>query len=69
MSLPLADLSLDLDNKWSYLKTRGDESWITHPSYLDLVVPFFLSILKKHQLKITVFVVGQDAVIDTNIPA
>jgi peptidoglycan-N-acetylglucosamine deacetylase len=69
MHRPLADLSLDLDNKWSYLKTHGDDSWVSHPSYLDTVVPHFLSILEKHRLKITVFVVGQDAVIDANVPA
>lgn len=67
MPLPVADLSLDLDNKWSYLKTHGDESWVKHPSYLDLVIPHFLSILEKHSLKITVFVVGQDAAIESNL--
>jgi peptidoglycan-N-acetylglucosamine deacetylase len=69
MPFPLADLSLDLDNKWSYMKTHGDASWSSHPSYLDIVVPHFLSILDKHQLKITVFVVGQDAAIDANLSA
>ena len=69
MPLPIADLSLDLDNKWSYLKTHGDPSWVSHPSYLDVVVPHFLAILEKHQLKITVFVVGQDAAIESNLPS
>ena len=31
---PVATLSLDLDNLWSYLKTRGDRSWRSLPSFL-----------------------------------
>ncbi len=58
---PIASLSLDLDNKWSYLKTRGDESWLTLPTYLDLVVPRILEAHQKFGLKITVFIVGMDA--------
>lgn len=62
----VADLSLDLDNKWSYLKTHGDESWASFPSYLPTVIPLFLEILDRLNLKITVFVVGQDAAIKEN---
>ena len=62
----LASLSLDLDNRWSYLKTRGDTSWESLPSYLDVAVPRFLELLDKHGLRITVFVVGQDAALDKN---
>ncbi|MDB4777936.1 polysaccharide deacetylase family protein [bacterium] len=62
MTKPIASLSLDLDNKWSYMKTHGDEGWEKFPSYLDLVVPRFLEFLEKRSQKITVFVVGQDAV-------
>jgi len=61
-----ASLSLDLDNKWSYLKTHGDESWDSFPSYFDLVVPRILDFLDDQNLKITVFVVGQDAVLERN---
>ena len=61
-----ADLSLDLDNKWSYMKTHGNPDWSTFPSYLDEVIPHFLGILDEHDLKITVFIVGQDAVIESN---
>ncbi len=32
---PLLSLSLDLDNKWSYLKTHGDAGWDAFPSYLE----------------------------------
>ncbi len=58
---PIASLSLDLDNKWSYMKTHGDGGWEAYPSYLDLVVPRFLEVLRELDLKITVFIVGQDA--------
>jgi peptidoglycan/xylan/chitin deacetylase (PgdA/CDA1 family) len=63
---PLASLSLDLDNKWSYLKTHGDRGWESYPSYLDGVVPRFVELLSDVGLKITVFVVGQDAAIRSN---
>ncbi len=61
-----ASLSLDLDNMWSYLKTHGDEAWVSFPSYLDVVVPRILDVLKQQNLKITIFVVGQDAQIQKN---
>ena len=63
---PICSLSLDLDNKWSYMKTHGDPGWESYPSYLDLVVPRFLKILDDFGWKITVFVVGQDAARDKN---
>lgn len=58
---PRASLSLDLDNKWSYLKTHGDAGWDKLPSYLPLVVPRVLKLLADHNLTITWFIVGQDA--------
>lgn len=63
---PPASLSLDLDNKWSYLKTHGDPGWEALPSYLDVVVPRFLEFFKRRGLTITVFVVGQDAALEKN---
>ena len=66
MSNRLASLSLDLDNKWSYLKTHGDAGWESFPSYLDVVVPRVLDILETRRLKITFFVVGQDAALDSH---
>jgi len=62
----IASLSLDLDNKWSYMKTHGDAGWETYPSYLDIVVPRVLNFLKERQLKITFFIVGQDAALEKN---
>jgi hypothetical protein len=58
---PLASLSLDLDNKWSYLKTHGDPGWEKLPTYLPLVVPRVLEFLRARDLTITFFIVGQDA--------
>jgi len=63
---PIASLSLDLDNKWSYMKTHGDAGWESFPTYLDIVVPRTLDILKEHNFTITFFVVGQDAALDYN---
>jgi peptidoglycan/xylan/chitin deacetylase (PgdA/CDA1 family) len=58
---PIGALSLDLDNKWSYLKTHGDAGWESFPSYLDQVVDRALDFLAARDLRITFFLVGQDA--------
>ncbi len=58
---PIASLSLDLDNLWTYMRTHGDPGWEALPSYLDLVVPRVLRIMDELDLTITFFVVGQDA--------
>lgn len=64
-----ASLSLDLDNQWSYMKTHGDAGWESFPSYLDTVVPRALRFLKERDLKITFFIVGQDAALEKNTEA
>jgi len=66
---PIASLSLDVDNKWSYLKTHGDPGWESFPSYLDILVPRVLEFLAKRNLTITFFVVGQDAALTKNSAA
>ncbi len=66
---PIASLSLDLDNKWSYMKTHGDAGWDKYPTYLDVVVPRFLKVLNERDLKMTVFIVGQDAAREENFEA
>lgn len=63
---PLASLSLDLDNQWSYMKTHGDTGWESFPSYLDVLIPRVVEFLKARNLTITVFVVGQDAALEKN---
>jgi hypothetical protein len=62
----IASLSLDLDNKWSYMKTHGDSGWESYPSYLDVAVPRVLRFLKERDLIITFFLVGQDAALEKN---
>lgn len=58
----LASISLDLDNKWSYMKTHGDAGWQDFPTYLPALVPRVLELLNDLGLTITFFVVGQDAI-------
>ncbi len=62
----LASISLDLDDQWSYMKVHGDEGWESFPSYLDVVLPITLDVLDKLDIKITFFIVGQDAAIEKN---
>ena len=68
MRSTLASLSLDLDNKWSYLKTHGNSAWEALPSYLDLVVPRILDIFAARGLTITFFIVGQDCALPEHEP-
>lgn len=58
-----ATLSIDLDNQWAYMKTNGDSNWAALPSYLDIFIPHFLDLLSQLHLKVTFFIVGQDAVL------
>jgi len=69
MNKPIASLSLDLDNKWSYMKTHGDAGWESFPTYLDVIVPRSLEFLRERNLNITYFIVGQDADLDKNFDA
>jgi peptidoglycan-N-acetylglucosamine deacetylase len=66
MTKPIASLSLDLDNKWCYLRTHGVAGWDKYPSYLDTVVPRALRACEARKLRLTCFVVGRDATIDAN---
>lgn len=63
---PLASLSLDLDNQWSYMKTHGDQGWADYPSYLGILLPRVLDFFSARDLRLTFFVVGQDASLDKN---
>lgn len=65
---PLASVSLDLDNLWSYMKIHGDPAWQDRPSYLGVFVPLVLDVLAELDLEITFFVVGADAQIAQNQP-
>ena len=54
---PVASLSLDVDDLWSYLKTHGDESWSNRPSYLERFIPRVLESMERVQVKSTFFIV------------
>ena len=69
MTKPIASLSLDLDNKWAYLRTHGVAGWDDYPSYLDVVVPRILASCAERDLWITCFVVGRDAQLRCNAEA
>ncbi|BBY17237.1 polysaccharide deacetylase family protein [Mycolicibacterium litorale] len=58
---PVASLSFDLDNVWSFLKTHGDPEWETRPSYLTTATPRIVEFLGESGLRSTVFVIGADA--------
>jgi len=58
---PVATLSLDLDDAWTYLKVQGDPRWTSRPSYLATFVPMVREALRELDLRLTVFVVGADA--------
>ena len=62
MSLPIASLSLDLDNKWAYLRAAGREDWESRPGYLPLVIDRITEMLGELNLPLTVFTVGRDLV-------
>lgn len=61
MTKPLASLSIDLDNLWTYMMIHGDSGWSDYPSYLPLAVPRILEVFAEHDLRATWFLVGQDA--------
>ncbi|MFC0875432.1 polysaccharide deacetylase family protein [Saccharicrinis sp. FJH2] len=63
---PIASISLDLDNQWSYMKIHGDKGWEDFPTYLDIFIPHVLKVLDDLNLKITFFIVGQDAILPKN---
>jgi peptidoglycan-N-acetylglucosamine deacetylase len=58
---PLASVSLDVDNLWSYLKTHGDPGWEQRPSYYSEFFPIAFKALEALDLRLTFFVVGLDA--------
>lgn len=63
---PIAGISLDLDNQWSYMKIHGDEGWDQYPSYFDIFIPHVLNVLDELDLKITFFIVGKDTESEEN---
>lgn len=66
---PVASLSLDVDNLWSYLYIRGDRDWGEAPTYLPRMVSRVVDLLGERDLQITFFVVGRDCEDDANSSA
>jgi peptidoglycan/xylan/chitin deacetylase (PgdA/CDA1 family) len=66
---PLLSLGIDLDNLWAYMKIHGDPGWESHPTYLDLLAKIMLEVMRRHGLRVTLFVVGQDAALQKNAAA
>ena len=66
---PLCSISLDVDDLWSYMKIRGDQRWVERPSYLPRFLPMALDTLEEIGLRITFFVVGFDATVESNAEA
>jgi peptidoglycan-N-acetylglucosamine deacetylase len=66
---PLLSLGFDLDNLWSYMKIHGDSGWESYPTYFEALAEVLLPFLKRQGLKVTLFVVGQDAALAKNAPA
>lgn len=60
----IANLSIDLDNKWAYLKTAGKLDGSSLPTYLAEVTPHIVSLLANAGAKATIFVVGRDLLCD-----
>lgn len=58
---PLASVSLDADNLWSYKRTHGDADWVERPSYLPALQARMTDLFDAHQMEPTVMVVGADA--------
>jgi peptidoglycan-N-acetylglucosamine deacetylase len=60
MTRPIASISLDMDNQWSYMKTHGDPDWKSLPSYFDQLIPHLLATFGPRRWSVTFFVVGSD---------
>jgi peptidoglycan-N-acetylglucosamine deacetylase len=65
----LASISLDLDNQWSYMRAQGVPGWESFPTYIPVVIPDILRISDQLRMRLTIFVVGQDAAIPANTAA
>lgn len=58
---PVASVSINLDNLWTYLRTRGDAAWESRPSFLRTFLPLALDTLDGAGIRVTFFIVGRDA--------
>lgn len=69
MSRYISSLSLDLDNKWAYLRAAGRSDWQDRPGYLPLAIDRIVEMLGELDLPLTVFLVGRDLVEDSDTDA
>lgn len=69
MSKMIASLSMDLDNKWAYLRAAGRQDWEDRPGYLPMVVDRIVDVLGQCDLPLTVFTVGRDLAEDSDCDA
>ncbi len=60
-SPPPAGISVDLDNLWAYLKTRGDARWRGYPSCFAEALPIVREFFRERRIAATFFIVGKDA--------
>jgi len=61
VTTPYASISVDLDNLWTYQRTRGEPAWERLDSYLHIAVPRMLDAFDEAGIRATVFIVGADA--------
>ncbi|SMP51629.1 Polysaccharide deacetylase [Neorhodopirellula lusitana] len=66
---PSASLSLDLDNKWAYLRAAGREDWEACDSYFEIAIERIVNLLGELGLPLTVFLVGRDLLRDEDVSA
>jgi peptidoglycan/xylan/chitin deacetylase (PgdA/CDA1 family) len=66
MSRPIASVSLDLDDLWTYQRTHGDPEWERRTSYLPVLMPLVLDLLDEAGCRVTFFIVGADAATAAN---
>lgn len=66
---PLLSLGVDLDNLWSYMKIHGDRGWEALPTYLDALAEILAGFTREQGVRMTLFVVGQDAALEKNAGA
>lgn len=59
--IPAALISVDLDDSWAYLRTRGDPRWEEAPTVLDIATERLLDLFAELGITATVFIVGRDA--------
>ncbi len=69
VAFPPASLSVDLDNKWAYLRAAGRSDWKSVNSYLPEVTDRMADLLGELGLPLTVFLVGRDLDRDEDIAA